>query len=351
RQRHQAWWHGEVIDRVLIQVVAPRKTGSPEQRPPEETDVEKLWLDPEPRLARMEKTLEETYYAGDAFPYLNTSLGPGTFSLYLGARPEFTPHTVWYHPCYQELASATPPSFDEKNRYWQATVSLCQAAVKKARGRYLVGYPDLIENLDTLASLFGTERLLQGLMDYPEKIHQFQKAILPIYLDCHRRLYEVIRDEQGGSCFSHFSIYGNGRVAKLQCDFSAMISTKMFEEFVLPYLDQQCQQLDHTVYHWDGPGALHHEQALLSLPSLQAIQWTPGAGQPGVGDRRWWPLYRKVRKAKKSLLLLGLTAAEARSIVEEFGPEGLNLLVTAETPREADELVHQASHWHRKTIW
>ncbi len=349
RLRHQAWWEGEVLDRVLLQVVAPKKNipASESSR----RDLRKLWLDPDYRLANMDRALETTYYAGDAFPYLNTSLGPGTFCLYLGACPEFTPHTVWYHPCFEDISTAIPPVFDEKNIYWQFTINLCQKAVKQSKGRYLVGYPDLIENLDTLASLFGTEKLLQALFDYPEKIHQLQKHILPIYLSCHKRIYEIIRDEHGGSCFSHFSIYGHGQIAKLQCDFSAMISKKMFAEFVLPYLDQQCRSLDYTVYHWDGPGALHHEASLLSLSSLQAIQWTPGAGQEPVGHQRWWPMYHRVRKAAKSLLLLGVTPAQAQALVEELGPEGLNLLVTVDTPQQAEELVRQAKNWKKKRIW
>ncbi|MCM8768405.1 MAG: hypothetical protein NC911_01800 [Candidatus Omnitrophica bacterium] len=349
--RHQAWWQGEVVDRVLIQVFAPKKKASADKLVGEETEGEKLWLDPGHRLAEMEKSLETFYYAGDAFPYLNTSLGPGTFSLFLGARPEFKPNTVWYHPCYQNIATASLPVFDEQNKYWQATISLCTAAVKHSQGRYLVAYPDLIENLDTLASLFGTEQLLHGLIDYPEKIHQFQTTILPIYLDCHRRIYEIIKDQQGGSCFSHFSVYGYGRIAKLQCDFSAMISPRMFEEFVLPYLDQQCQALDHTVYHWDGPGALQHEKFLLSLRSLQAVQWTPGAGQPGVGEEKWWPLYRRVRQAGKSLLLMGVTARQAERLVEYLGPEGLNFLVSADTPEQADQIVRQAASWQKKRLW
>ncbi len=347
RERHEAWWSGEVIDRVLLQVFAP-KPGAPDELAPVYATPEEKYLDPDYRIRLLEWNMARTYYAGDAFPYLDTHLGPGTLSIYIGAHPEFTDRTVWYRRSVEDIPSAVPPVFDENNQYWQASLDIARESVRRLEGRALVSFPDLIENLDTISSLFGNRELLLALMDYPEKVHEFQKAILPLYIEYHRRLYEIIKDEVGGSCFSAFHIYGKGRIAKLQCDFSAMISARMFEDFLVPYMEPQCQMLDHTVYHWDGPCALQHEGPLLSMPSLQAIQWTPGAGQPGDGNRMWWPMYKRVRQAGKSLLLLGVTPQEAQDLVEEFGPEGLNMIVGVSSPEEADDLVRRSITWRKK---
>ncbi|MDI6828812.1 MAG: hypothetical protein QME62_10040 [Armatimonadota bacterium] len=346
RERFEAWWHGEVIDRPLLQVFAPRNNAPEEPMPTYSTQEEK-WLDPSYRIRLFEWQLNRTYFAGDAFPYLDTHIGPGTFSLYLGAKPVFTDRTVWYHKCVDDISSAAPPTFDETNPYWQASLRIAHEGVKHLEGRALVSFPDLIENLDTIASLLGTRELLLALVDFPDKIHEFQRAILPLYLEYHKRLYDIIKDEVGGSCFSAFHIYGKGRIAKLQCDFSAMISPAMFEEFVAPYLAEQCRLLDHTVYHWDGPCALQHEGPLLAIMELEAIQWTPGEGQPGCGNPVWYPLYHRIRKAGKSLMLLGVTPSEAQSLVEEFGPEGLDLVVSVSTQEEADELVRQSFKWRK----
>jgi len=348
RERFEAWWHGEVIDRPLLQVTAPRKD-SPNEPAPTYSSQEEKWLDPDHRIRAFEWQMARTYHAGDAFPYLDTHIGPGTLSLYLGAVPEFHESTVWYGRYVTDVASANPSAFDEGNPYWQVSLKLAREGVKRLAGRALVSFPDLIENLDTISSLFGNRELLLALVDHPDKVHEFQRAVLPLYLEHHRRLYEIIKDEVGGSCFSAFRIYGKGRIAKLQCDFSAMISPRMFEEFVSPYLAEQCDQLDHTVYHWDGPCALQHEGPLLAIKELQAIQWTPGAGQPGTGDKMWWPIYHRVRKAGKSLMLLGVTPREARALVEEFGPEGLDLVVSVDSEEEADELVRQSFGWRKRS--
>ncbi len=346
-ERHDAWWQGEVIDRPLLQVMAP-KTDVPDEPAPEYGTQEEKWLDPDYRIRLFEWSMAHTYYAGDAFPYLDTHIGPGTLSTYIGSKPELTDRTVWYHPSVTDIPSAVPPVFDENNLYWQTSIKIAQEGVKRLSGCALVSFPDLIENLDTISSLFGNKALLFAMMDYPEKVHEFQRAIVPLYDEYHRRLYEIIKDDVGGSCFSAFHIYGKGRIAKLQCDISAMISAKMFEDFVVPYMEPQCQMLDHSVYHWDGPCALQHEGPLLSMPSLQAIQWTPGAGQPGNGARCWFPMYERIRAAGKSLLMLGVTGQEAQDLVERFGPEGLNLIVWVSTQAEADDIIRRSFGWKKR---
>jgi hypothetical protein len=347
RERHEAWWHGGVIDRVLLQVFAPKKDLPPGPAPVPR-DPEQQWLDAEFRIRAFERKLARTYYAGDAFPYFDTQLGPGTLSTFLGARPEFQPNTVWYHPCVDDIPNATPPVFDENNRYWRFVQDLSRKGIKRFAGRALVDFPDLIENLDTISSLVGNRELLLALVDHPDKVHEFQKAILPLYIEYHGRLYEIIKDDVGGSCFCAFDIYGKGRIAKLQCDFSAMISPQMFEEFVVPYMEPQIEALDHTVYHWDGPCALQHEGPLLAMRGLQAIQWTPGAGEPWTGDRMWYPLYHRVRAAGKSLLLLGVAPKEAQELVEEFGPEGLHITTSVSSREEADDLVRRSYGWGKR---
>lgn len=349
RERFEAWWNRSALDRVLLQVYAPKAEGpaSVQQSAPP-ASVRDRWLDIDYRLAQFEQQMAHTYYGGDAFPYFETHLGPGTMSLYLGARPEFAENTVWYEKCYDDIAAAPEPRVDEDNEYWRFSQRIAKQAAERLRGRALVAFPDLIENLDTLSSLLGNHELLFYLVDKPEHVHRLQKPLVDVYLHYHTRLYEIIKDEAGGSCFSAFQTWAPGRAAKLQCDFSAMISPKMFEEFAAPYLAEQCRKLEYTVYHLDGECALQHLDILLSIRELDAIQWTPGAGRPSAGDACYYWLWDRVRKSGKSCMIRGATPDQARGLVETFGPEGLDIMVWAPTQQEADALVESAFAWRRQ---
>jgi len=340
RERYIAWWQHGFLDRPLLRVVAPRER---EPEPPQPPNAEARWLDAEYRLARFAWELEHLYYAGDAFPLFEPQLGPGSLAIHLGSPPRFAPETVWYDPIIADLAAAPLPAYDPGERYWVFTRELAREALRRFGDRALVGFPDLIENLDILASLRGAQNLLLDLVDQPGPVHRFQEAILAAHLSYYEELYQVIKDHAGGSTPMYLQTWGPGRTAKLQCDFSAMISPRMFEEFVLPYLRAQCRAVDHAAYHLDGPAAIVHLDLLLSIPELHAIQWVPGDGQPGLGDPCWLPLYRRILAAGRSLLLLGLPAVDVRPVLEAIGAKGVCISTMAASPEEADALVRESA--------
>ena len=120
-------------------------------------------------------------------------------------------------------------------------------------------------------------------------------------------------------------IWAPGSCYMLQSDFSAMISPKMFERFVMPDLETCCQQLDYAFYHLDGKGQLPHLDLLLSMKDLHGIQWIPGDGQPPPED--WMPVLNRIRQAGK-LCQLFVSAAGAKKIVNNLGGKGFAFYIT-----------------------
>ena len=152
----------------------------------------------------------------------------------------------------------------------------------------------------------------------------------------------MFRDEVGGS---YFWAWAPGRMAKFQCDFSAMISPEMFGEFMVPVLTEMCERVSYSMYHWDGPGAICHHDHLLSIPNLDMLQWTPGAGVEPTWDKKWWHLYHKTIDAGKKVLI-GCDNIETLKILKkEFGEGFKQFLIGmwAQTPEKADEILKVAS--------
>lgn len=348
RPRLEAWWHGEVIDRVALAVTAPREEaidGYPEAAP-EPDDPYLFWFDFAWRLASAEATLARTHYLGEAFPYFAPQLGPGSIALYLGSEPTVDKATIWYNPTFDSLATPPELRFDPENRWWRLNRDFVLAAVERGRGKYLVTHPDIIENLDVLASLRGTEPLLLDMLDHAASVHAVQAQVNDLYFRYFDDLYHPIAEATpGGGCASLFRVWGPGKVAKVQCDFAALISPRMFRDFVVPYLAEQCERLDYAVFHLDGPQCIGHVEALCEIPRLHAIQWTPGAANPGVGSPDWYDLYRKIRRGGKSCLILGAEPEEVEPLVREVGPEGLLISTKVESRAESESLLARARTW------
>jgi 5-methyltetrahydrofolate--homocysteine methyltransferase len=100
----------------------------------------------------------------------------------------------------------------------------------------------------------------------------------------------------------------------------------MFEKLVLPILVEQCERLDHAIYHWDGPGEIPHLEMLLSIKRLDGIQWVPGAAAPQAEHPGWFPYYRRIQKAGKRLVMNnGASSANIAGIARQLDPRGLLL--------------------------
>ena len=103
-------------------------------------------------------------------------------------------------------------------------------------------------------------------------------------------------------------------------------------EIVVPSLNHQCAETDNSVYHLDGPDAIRHIDALMTIQDLNALQWTFGAGQPDGGWEGWFDLYRKVRKAGKALQISIYDGSTERifdaadNIIHTFGRDGIYFL-------------------------
>jgi 5-methyltetrahydrofolate--homocysteine methyltransferase len=284
--------------------------------------------------------MANTFFGGEAFPYFDTQIGPGSLGTFIGARPGFAETTVWYDPCIEAPDSCGPIRFDPKgNRWWDVHLALIEEGLRRSQGRYLVGMPDLIENIDTLAAMRDSQPLLLDLIERPDWVKARLAEINRAYFAAFEGIHEKIKEDDGGNAFSSFRIWGPGKTAKVQCDFSCMISPEMFREFVVPSLAEQCRWLDYSMYHLDGTTAMQHLDALLEIEALDAIQWTPQDARGGSPE--WYDLYKRIKAGGKSVQACYLKPEHVLPLLDAVGPEGLFMWVTAPDEDAARKLIEK----------
>jgi len=267
--------------------------------------------------------------------------------MFLGSEPDFALDTVWYVPCLADPDSAPPFTLDPTNHWFCQQKALLEAGMRASAGRYLVTMPDLIENVDTLASLRGTQELMMDFIERPDWVKQRISEINRVYFAAFDALFHIIQDPWGGNAFSAFCIWGPGKTAKVQCDLGAMISPRMFEEFVAPALAEQSNWLDYALYHLDGTQAIPHLDALLAIDGLDAIEWTPQVSAPQGGDPAWYDLYRRILAAGKSVQAIGVKPHEVIPLLDAVGTDGLYIMVNADSQAEAETLAAAVAPYRR----
>lgn len=334
------WWRGEgMILHLTADQPAPRGILPHPARP---DDPAEAWLNPVYRCDEAEHSLSQLHFLADSIPFFDTLIGPGTLSTFLGARPQFVDETVWYWPCIDDPDTYGAVTFAaENNRWLDAHLALIDEGNRRAQGRYLVGIPDLIENMDTLASLRGDTPLLYDMIERPGWVKEKVAEINQAYFQAFDLIFERVKDADGGNVFAAFDIWGPGKTAKIQCDISACLSPAMFRDLVQPSLQEQVEWLDFSMYHLDGTTCLQHVDALLEIEGLNAIEWTPQAGRPGGGSPQWYGLYKRIKAGGKGIQAIGVEDEEVIPLLDAIGPEGtfISLHGRSRTLDEAEKLL------------
>jgi corrinoid protein of di/trimethylamine methyltransferase len=296
-------------------------------------DLNQRWFDPEWRAAYLDWYVAHSSLMADMLPVANTQLGPGSLAAILGGVFEGGEDTIWIHP---DPNYSDDIKFDPNHPNYLLHKELLKACKQKAQGHYYVGMPDLMEGLDVLAAMKGTDKVLLDTVMQPEVLEHQMQQINDIYFRVFDELYDIIR-EGDEMAFCYFSSWAPGKMSKLQSDISTMISVDDYRRFVQPFIREQCQKIDYTLYHLDGVGAMHHLDALLEIKELNAIQWTPGVGEPQGGSPKWYDLYQKILAGGKSIMACWVTLDELRPLLDHIGGDGVHLEMDFRNEREVEE--------------
>jgi len=341
RAHYLDWWAGRGLvvsmwEHLEVEGIRHEAT----EPPPPYRDLDQRWFDPAWRAADIHDRLARSDLRADIPAVANTHLGPGSLAACLGAELSGGPDTIWI----EASAPDAPVVLAEDSRWLRLHLDLVSECQRLSDGRYFVGCPDLVEGLDTLAALRGTIPVLEQIYDDPEGLERDLHAINDAWLDVFERIYRAI-NVNGEMAFCYFSLWAPGRMAKLQSDISVMLSPADYRRFVQPFIREQAQRLDFSMYHLDGVDAIRHLDAILEIEELNAIQWTPGVGQPQGGDPKWFDLYRRIRAGGKAIMPCWVEVDELAPLLDAVGPDGVNALMHFTTQRDIDEAIEIASRY------
>lgn len=334
KKRYVDWWnHKGIILNMWEHFQEGVTPHADVPAPPPYRDLNQRWFDPEWRADYLDWYVAHSSLMADMLPVANTQLGPGSLAAILGGVFEGGEDTIWIHPNPNFTDDIT---FNPTHPNYLLHKNLLKACKAKAQGHYYVGMPDLMEGLDVLAAIKGTDKVLLDTVMQPEVLERQMQQINDIYFRVFDELYDIIR-EGDEMAFCYFSSWAPGKMSKLQSDISTMISVDDYRRFVQPFIREQCQKIDYTLYHLDGVGAMRHLDALLEIEELNAIQWTPGVGEPQGGSPKWYDFYNKILAAGKSIMACWVTLDELKPLLDHIGGEGVHIEMDFHNEREVEQ--------------
>ena len=320
RERFEAFWHRQIVDRPPVSIALPKGGTRPAQPCRTYPDQASHWLDIDERVEHMDRQMACTDYLYDSLPIAWPNLGPGIFSAWCGCGYEFGQDTAWTKPAIRDWETDFDKTrLDVTHPLFQKMVEFTQKLLDRGKGRFIVGLTDFHPGGDHLAALREPASLAVDLLENPEWVKKALERSTPEYFAAYGVFYHMLR-KAGMPITTWTGIIHDGSFYLPSNDFSCMVSRRMFDEFFLPGIRSECAYLERSLYHLDGPGALKHLDSLLEIPELDAVQWVCGYGNEGFS--RWAGVYKRIQQAGKGIQLM-CHAKELDLVFETLRPEGV----------------------------
>lgn len=344
KQRIDAFWEREIIDRpvVMFPLEKPveQRVSLPES--PHASSAER-WMDVQYQVDFALATLCNQEFLGDTLPVVYPNLGPEIFSAFYGCPLHFGDFgTSWTDPILKDWSQADNIRLDWNSPYLKWLHEMTDALLEAGRGKFITGMTDWHPGGDAIAAFRDPQLLAVDLIEHLPEVKSLLARIEKDYFAVYDIFYEKLRSN-GLPITSWTPLVYDGRYYIPSNDFSIMISKDMYDEIFLPGIVRECQFLDRSIYHLDGPGALRHLDSILSIPELGALQWVPGAGNEVFN--RWVWVYQKVQKAGKGIQV-SCQLSEVDAVMETLDPHGLFLYVAGVPDRNAGlEMLAKLEKW------
>lgn len=348
--RYEAWWDCEIIDRPLVCMSFPQDESKrvPSPPPKKYPSHRERWLDTEYRVESMAAGLYNSVHFADTLPIAWPNLGPEIFSAFYGCPMVYGESTAWSEPILEDWTpeSVAKLQLDTDGFYFRKLMEMTDALIEAGRGKFIVGYTDMHPGADAIAAFRDPQKLCIDMIEYQAEVKALCDRITDEFLEIYDLFYDKL-SAAGMPSTSWLRATCKGKYHIPSNDFSCMISDEMFEETFFPGIIQECQHMDRSIYHLDGPQALRYLDTFLAIPEIYAIQWVPGAGQSKWTN--WIELYQRIQQAGKALQFPGIHVNDLARVFEMFRPEGLWLsgVYGISNREEAEAVLKMITRWGR----
>lgn len=350
KARIDAFWARELIDRPVVQfhLAKPKETQIPLPLT-EHATPEDRWLDIEYQVQWHSANLANQLFLGDSMPVAYPNLGPEVLSGCYGCPIHFGDFgTSWTDPILDNWSQVEAIQFNWESPYLLWIDEMTDALLEAGKDKFIVGMADWHPGGDGIVALREPQRLAIDMLENVDAIEAFLPRITADYFKLYDRFYDKLR-AQGQPISTWLPLVSDEKYYIPSNDFSIMISKEMFDAVFLPGIAEECRFLDRTIYHLDGPGALHHLDSILGIQELHALQFVPGAGNEGFA--KWVDVYQRAQSEAKGIQVF-CTLDEIDHVMEVLDPHGLFLSVSDVPSVSAAEItLAKLEHWCQGTLF
>ncbi len=343
-ERVYAWFAGEIIDRAPVRFMAHNAFIDDANKAYPSPHLKDRWFDAEFQVESYLKAIEGKTFHGETFPVFWPNLGPEVYSAFYGSELEYGEVTAWSTPFVKTWDDMARLRLDQTNEYFRKLEDMTRCAIERCAGKALVGYTDLHPGVDCAAAWRDPVQLCLDMLEAPEEVQKLIEISIEGFEQIYNHFDAMLKDAKQLSV-SWMGIPSFGKMHIPSCDFSALISPRMFEQFCMPVLQCEVKTMTHNIFHMDGKNVAKHRERIFSVPEVHAVQWVQGVGDD-LPIMQWVPLIKEIQAHRP--VTVDLNKNELDAFMEAVNPEGIFLWIATENEEEEFELLKRIGKWTRK---
>ncbi|MBN2304275.1 MAG: hypothetical protein JXQ72_07360 [Anaerolineae bacterium] len=340
-KRVYAWFEGAVIDRPPIRFQAHNAFVDQANQAYPSGSIKDRWFDAGFQVETYIKSIEGRTFHGETFPVFWPNLGPEVYAAFYGSTLEYGEVTSWSVPLVRKWDDIARLRLDMDGEYFTKLDELTRIALERCPGQFLVGYTDLHPGVDCVAAWRDPAQLCLDMIEAPEKVEEMIEIAIRDFETVFDHFDSMLKEHRQLSV-SWMGIPTFGRRHIPSCDFSALISPRLFKRFCLPVLEREVQSMTHNIFHVDGKGVARHIDTIMDVPGVHAIQWVQGVGDD-LPIMQWVPFIKKIQARKP--VIVDLNKRELDAFMEAIRPEGIFLWVATDSEDEELALIEKIKKW------
>jgi hypothetical protein len=226
------------------------------------------------------------------------------------------------------------PAFDPHHPWVEKMAACLDSLAATSQGQWPIGTTRMRGVSDLLSALYGGEHFLFAMMERPDEVHETCRRLTDFWIQLGRFQLQRIPLFHGGVGSFYYHMWAPQGTVWHQEDAVALLSPRLFNEFIQPCDQQIAQAFEHCILHLHPTGFVPLD-AYLDM-NLTAIELHVDQG--GLPAEKLWDKHQRIL-ARKPLLIWGqLTRQDLDWIFSQLPPQGLAVMTVVEDHEQAKEI-------------
>ncbi|MFH1614553.1 MAG: uroporphyrinogen decarboxylase family protein [Planctomycetota bacterium] len=276
--------------------MAARKLPGGRPLVPEEINCEDYLTDCDRLFEEHEQVGGDFIYSASAFwgiPWLEAALGCEIIT-------DHSSGSIYSEPLRNFKGVQSLPDFDRWSGWMAKAVEFIDKMAEHSNGRWPIGTTRMRGISDLLSALYGADKFVFAMMERADEVQDICRKLTEFWIEFGKLQLEHIPLFSGGIGSFYYNMWAPAGTIWHQEDSAALLSPKLYDEFIRPYDEQIIAAFDGCIMHQHPTGFVPTEFYLNM--DFTALELHIDHGGPGAEEL--YEIHCRILE-KKPLLIWG----------------------------------------------